>query len=262
MAEITKFKAAEVAFHIKHDLREIPDGKSFGNEAIDKEKTHLNYSLIDRGKNAAEVNNYRKQIEKEIFMYKRKDLVHAVEVVVQCPKDCPEEQKEAFFQESYNYIVSQLPMGEKCVFVAEVHRDEKHFSPDGEMISKDHLHVMYIPAIPDTKHDGYEYRLCADALTKRGQLQKFHPGLQKHLNQAGINATVYTGKSDGKKIGLSVSQLKEITKQTGVVIDKALTLDNLIEIINENQQLKLQIKELEKVNERTNVWKQDVDIEF
>ena len=47
MAEITKFGASEVAFHIKHDLREIPEGKSYGNEAINKEQSCNNYSLIN-----------------------------------------------------------------------------------------------------------------------------------------------------------------------------------------------------------------------
>ena len=159
MAEITKFGASEVAFHIKHDLREIPEGKDYGNESIIPEKSKDNYSLLDRCQTAAEANKYRKEIEKECFSYNRKNLVHAVEVVVQCPADCPPEQKEAFFRESYNYICSTLPMGERCVFVAEVHVDEKHYSPTGEMISKDHLHVMYVPGFPDTKHDGFDYKL-------------------------------------------------------------------------------------------------------
>ena len=65
MAEITKFGASEVAFHIKHDLREIPEGKDYGNESIIPEKSKDNYSLLDRCQTAAEANKYRKQIEKE-----------------------------------------------------------------------------------------------------------------------------------------------------------------------------------------------------
>ena len=254
MAEITKFGASEVAFHIKHDLREIPAGKDYGNESIIAEKSKDNYSLLDRCKTAAEANKYRKQIEKECFSYNRKNLVHAVEVVVQCPADCPPEQKKAFFRESYNYICSNLPMGEKCVFVAEVHVDEKHYSPSGEMISKDHLHVMYVPAVPDKKHEGFDFKLCADELTKRAKLREFHPGLQAHLDSQGINATVYSKKdSDGKTIGLSVKQLKEITEKTGLKIDKSITVNQLAEILSTNhditihdKQLKTQLKDREE----------------
>lgn len=238
MAEITKFGASEVVFHIKHDLREIPEGKDYGNESIISEKSSENYSLLDRCKTAAEANKYRKQIEKECFSYNRKNLVHAVEVVVQCPADCPPEQKEAFFRESYNYICSTLPMGEKCVFVAQIHVDEKNYSPTGEMISKDHLHVIYVPGVLDKKHDGFDYKLCADELTKRAKLREFHPGLQAHLDSKGIQATVYSKKEgDGKTIGLSVKQLKEITAKTGIKIDKSITVDQLAEIIKQNRDI-------------------------
>ena len=246
MAEITKFGASEVAFHIKHDLREIPEGKDYGNESIIPEKSKDNYSLLDRCQTAAEANKYRKQIEKECFSYNRKNLVHAVEVVVQCPANCPPEQKEAFFRESYNYICSTLPMGERCVFVAEVHVDEKHYSPTGEMISKDHLHVMYVPGVPDTKHDGFDYKLCADELTKRAKLREFHPGLQAHLDSQGIKATVYSKKEgDGKTIGLSVKQLKEITEKTGLKIDKSITVDQLAEILKVNRDITIYDKRLQ-----------------
>ena len=246
MAEMTKFKSADTAPHIRHDLRELPPGKSYGNESVDPSLSGKNYSLIKgRCQNFREANAYRKDLEKEIFRYKRKDLVHAVEIVVQCPADCPETQKEVFFQETYNYICSTLPMGDRCVFVAQVHVDEKHYSPTGEMISKDHLHVMYVPAVKDSKHDGYEYKLCADELTKKARLKEFHPGLQEHLDKAGIDATVYRKKKgDGKAVSLSVDQLKELTEKTGITIDHSFTVDELSSIIRSNIHKDRQLIEL------------------
>lgn len=246
--ELTKFKASEVSYHIKHDIREISFEKSFGNEAIDRDLSKDNYSLIERGKNASEINKYRKQIEKEIFKYNRKNIVHAIEVCIQCPKDCPDEQKEAFFRESFNYIVSTLPMGERCVFIAEVHKDERHYSPTGKMISKDHLHIMYIPAVVDTKHEGYKYKLCADQLTKRAKLKALHPGLQKHLDKCGIRATVHRKKEgDGKQIPLTVKQLKELTAATGITLDKGLSIEQLGTIINSNIEYKKQLETLKSL---------------
>jgi hypothetical protein len=245
--EITKFKGNEVVYHIRHDLRELPNEKKHGNKAINPDLTQNNYSLIDRGKTAEEVNQYRKQIEEEIFYYNRKNLVHACEVVIQCPSDCPPEQRRDFFRESYKYIVSTLPMGDRCVFIAEVHADEQHFAPDGSMISKEHIHIMYVPAVPDTKHDGYDYRLCADQLTKKAQLRKLHPGLQQHLDKCGIKATVWRKKdSNGKNIALSVQQLKELTKLTGITLDHSLSVTELSGIINSNILLTKQVKEYEK----------------
>lgn len=243
--ELTKFGAAEVLYHIKHDLRELPSGKSYGNYSIDPDLSSLNYSLIDIGKNAAEVNKYRKNLEKEIFKYNRKNLVHAIEVVIQCPNDCPPSQKNLFFIESFEYIASTLPRGKKDIFIAQVHKDEKHFSPTGEVISKDHIHIMYCPAVKDLKHDEFEYKLCADALTKRASLRRMHPELQAHINSKGIQATVFRKKNgDGKAISLSVKQLKEITEKTGLKIDHTLTINELAQIISNNIELSRKVNEL------------------
>ena len=156
-------------------------------------------------------------------------------------------------------------MGERCVFVAQVHKDEKHYTPDGTMISKDHLHIMYTPAVKDTKHEEFQYKLCANDLTKKTRLLKLHPGLQKHLDNAGIHATVYNKKSstnDGKTIALSVSQLKALTKNAGVVIDKPVTIDELANILVENQKLKQRNKELElKVEDLSKVHDVQKNIE-
>lgn len=200
MAEIIKFRAEEVVYHIRHDLRELSSESSYGNTAVNTSLSCNNYSLLkDRCQTAKEANKYRKEIEKECFKYNRKNLIHAVEVVVQCPADCPSEQHQQFFQETYNYICSTLPMGERCVFTAQVHVDEQHFAPNGELLSKEHLHLLYVPAVPDQKHAGFSYRLCADQLTKKAELRKFHPGLQAHLDQHGIQATVYRGKKKCRK---------------------------------------------------------------
>ena len=281
--ELTKYGRTEILAHIKHDLRQLPEGKSYGNESVDPSLSSKNYSLIDRGSTATEVNKYRKKFESEIFKYNRKNLVHAVELVIQCPSDCPPEQHKAFFRTAFDwYCNNYLPAGERCVFIAEVHKDEHKFISTIENgieikkdISKEHLHIMYVPAIEtDAKHPEFEYRLNADALTKRGVLQKMHPSLQKELDAKGITATVYRKKSgDGKTIRLSVAQLKEITNTYGITIDHSLTIDELANIMQQNieltktlaekdntiTQLQERIHELEQtkevsVSERENGW--------
>lgn len=53
---------------------------------------------------------------------------------------------------------------------------------------------MYVPAVPDTKHEGFKFRLCSDELTRRSVLKQWHPKYQKWLDDAGIKATVYSVK--------------------------------------------------------------------
>lgn len=248
--ELIKYGKTEILAHIKHDLRQLPEGKSYGNESVDLNLSHQNYSLIDRGKTAKEVNQYRKDFESKIFKYNRKNLVHAVELVIQCPSDCPKEQHEAFFQTAFDwYCNNYLPAGKDCVFVAEVHKDEHKWieTPEGlKDISKEHLHLAYVPAIPaGSKRPNYKYRLNADALTKKAILREMHPSLQTALDEAGIKATVFQKKSgDGKTVPLTVKQLKEITNKTGVVIDHTLTVEELATILSKNVELSKKVDAL------------------
>lgn len=253
MAEITKWQSTQILPVLKHNMRNLSDGNISGNDAIDPSLTPNNYDLINRGSTCTEINQYRKDIEKQCFKYNRKNIVHALEMVIQCPSDCSSEQEDIFFREAYNYVCSTLPMGERCIFAAQVHKDEKYYSPAGELLSKDHLHIMYIPAVPDTKHEGFDYKLCADDLTKRAKLKAFHPGLQAHLDSKGIHATVYQKKeSSGKTISLSVQQLKELTELTGVSFQKTFTLNDLAAIVAENQTLKKEIASLKRELEKKN----------
>lgn len=259
MAEFKKH-VDDSLYYIRHAMRELPEGKSHGNEDIDMTLSEeKNYSLLHgRCQTAAEANSYRKELEKELFKYNRKGLVKTIEIVIQCPDDCTD--KEAFFETSYRYVCDKvLPMGERCVVTAQVHGDEHKFLKDengnyrldetGQRIdiSKDHLHIIAVPAVPDTKHADYEWKLSAHDLTSKGRLRQFHPGLQKACDDAGIQATVYQKKEgDGKTIGLTVKQLKEITNKTGIVIDKSLTVEQLSEILQENRDIKLYDKELRR----------------
>ncbi|MCR5776226.1 MAG: plasmid recombination protein [Lachnospiraceae bacterium] len=87
---------------------------------VDSERSCDNYSIIRRGETAAEINDYRKKIESECFHYNRKNLVHAHEIICTLPTDCPPNQEKQFFVESYKYIASTIPFGERAIFLAEV----------------------------------------------------------------------------------------------------------------------------------------------
>lgn len=71
----------------------------------------------------------------------------------------------------------------------------------------------------------------------------FHKSYQAWLDAHGFECTVYKG---GGGISLSVEQLKEITRQTGVTLDHGLSVDSLSHLINENARLTERVAELEK----------------
>lgn len=244
MAEVKKFKSG-ISSRIGHNKRDIPEGKSYQNKDIRPELSKNNISLINRG-SKIDTERYRKSLEKAVFKYNRKDLVHACEFCIQLPADCPPEQELDFFKESLNFLKEEyLPAGEQCILSADIHKDEWKMAEDGTRISKDHMHVMFVPIVPDTKHENFDFKLCADQLTKRAVFNTLHQNLQKYLDKKGIQATVVNKKSgDGRNIGLSVKQLKEITNKTGIVIDKSITVDRLAEILAENRDIKITDRKL------------------
>lgn len=232
MARIEKYHTGIVGV-IKHNIREFKNGTCPTNMEVDPERTGENYSIISRGTTARDIESYRKKIENECFHYNRKNLVHANEVICTLPADCPTEQERLFFEESFRYICSTLPMGEKCVFLAEVHADEGRILKDGVTVAEGakHLHVMYVPAVRDSKHEGFSFKLCSDELTKRPVLKKWHQNYQKWLNNAGIHATVASGVTSGN--GISVKSLKEISKGTGLTLEQIRSLEKENKILHE-----------------------------
>lgn len=223
MADIAKHSNDTINF-IRHNMRELPSGKTYGNTSVNTELSKNNYRLIDRGKNAEQINNYRKKIENKLYRYKRKNPVKSVEIVIQKPEDCTDEK--LFFEECLNYVVSTLPMGEESVFMAEVHKDEHKIVNDVD-ISKPHLHIMFIPTMKDEKHSEFEYKLSSKDITGRNYFRNFHPELQKWLDEKGVKGTVLNKNKSGKSFKLTVSQLKEFTDTTGVVINGSKTIDEL-----------------------------------
>lgn len=277
MARLKKYKTGIVGV-IKHNIRDFKNGKCPTNMEVDPNRTQYNYSLLRRGNTAKQIEHYRKRIENECFHYKRKDLIHANEVICTLPKDCPKDQELAFFQESLKYIASTLPMGERCIFLAEVHCDEGHVLKDKKTVIEGakHLHVMYVPAVPDTKHDGFEYKLCSDQLTRRNILLKWHSSYQSWISNAGISATVASGVTIDK--GISVKSLKEISKTTGLSYEhfQSLKIENErlnAELKNKDYELsvakqKLQTLEKQLVEREhmqsawgSNVWKNEIEEE-
>lgn len=230
--ELKKYHTSEILHIIRHNARALPDG-TYGNGSIVPELKAQNENLINRGRTPEEINNYRKNLEKEIFHYNRKNLVHAVNVIIQCPDDCPPEEENAFFKVCYDFWCNRLPMGERCIIQAVIHRDEIVMNEAGQRISHNHMHLSFVPAVPDTKHEGFAYKLNADQLTKKSVLKTLHPALQEKIDAAGLHATVYRKRSgDARALKLSVADLKKITELTGKSICDTITVADFAELIN------------------------------
>lgn len=95
----------------------------------------------------------------------------------------------------------------------------------------------------------YETRLMSkDSFLDKEFFDGFHPAYQKWMDEHGFDCTVYRG---GGGINLTVDQLKEITRQTGVTMERGLSVDSISHLINENSRLQERVTVLEKQVERS-----------
>lgn len=177
MAHIAKYKAPAVGKLVAHYTRwKGIDRPDIVRENIDKERTHLNYtvgyyqedgkSYIGKVRGCASWETVKKRIESvqdATGRKVRKDAVVMADMVITAPKNVPEWGLERFFFESYQYMAQQV--GRQNLMGGYVHMDE----------TTPHMHVPFTP-IKDGK---FNYK----GLCPRSFYQQFHKELGDYLEK-------------------------------------------------------------------------------
>lgn len=180
-----------------HNQREK---ESETNPDIVKEKSHLNYDLIN-GKNQIDYKEKIDQIISENVTSKkaiRKDAVRLSEFLITSDRDFFEgissEEQERYFETAYEFLAERY--GEKNLIYASVHLDEK--TP--------HMHVGFVPVTEDG-------RLSAkDFFGQKKQLVSLQDDFNAHMKENEFDL----------KRGVSTSR-----KHVETAKYKALTFHNL-----------------------------------
>lgn len=191
MARVEKFTEHAVVNQLRHNLRQI---KYSTNVDIDMSRADQNYELgPDRNMTAYD---YFKERKQELYCYRRADVKVMAGWVVTAPKDLARNLHERFFEETYHFLEQRY--GQENVIQAIVHNDES---------GQPHLHFDFIPVAPDEKHQCE--KICANDVLNRKELRNFHPDLQNHLKEHGINARVMTGITREQGRNRTVKELKQ-----------------------------------------------------
>lgn len=199
MASVKKFSEAEVINQLRHIERTIYNPT---NEDIDKDKTHLNYSLSPQREVSSF--NYYKHRKSELHCMNRKDVKTMAGWIITAPTDLSAHEYKLFFSSCYDFLENRY--GKENVIQAIVHGDES---------GQPHLHFCFIPAASDLKHGGE--KICAKEILNRTELQNFHPALQKHLTEHGIKTNIMSGITKAQGGNRTVSELK---KERSLKIEK------------------------------------------
>lgn len=194
MASVAKFTEDAVVNQLRHIERTITNPS---NRDIDTSRIHKNYFLSPERDMSSY--NYYKFRKEQLYVYNRKDVVTMAGWVVTAPKNLPVNDEKIFFEKVYQFLEERY--GKENVVSAVVHGDEA---------GKTHLHFCFIPVVPDKKHGGE--KVCANDVLNRKELNNFHPALQKHLRESGIDAKVMTGVTRQQGGNRSVREMKEERK--------------------------------------------------
>lgn len=223
MATVQQYQMSQISALLGHNNREAGDTAIRENESIDKSRTRLNYSLVDKDG----MERFRERLS-EVMTYPRIDMNVCAEVIVTLPMEIKEGDEKKFFTSCFNYLAEKF--GRENIFNARVHMDEK----------RPHLHLDFIPVtnnpyIPKSNtsvkavreflsnHPEYEGtntfpRVGGKEVLNRQFFREFHSELEEYTERdLGYPTGVRNGATE--KGNLSVLRLKsktlskEITKQ-------------------------------------------------
>jgi len=229
MAHVEKYNRAAVGHMFAHYER-AKDAQGeylkFGNQDINTEKSNLNYNLAPF-RNISQGEFVRQRCS-EVKCLQRKDVNVMCCWVVTAPeaiKEAPVELQEKFFKETYSFLESKY--GKDNVISAYVHNDE----------NAPHLHFSFVPVF--TPLQG-EVKVSANDLLTRTHLKRFHPELERHLENAlGFNVGILNGATAGGNKTIAELKAESLNKDYDKALEKYEALnaevENLQLAINRNK---------------------------
>ena len=186
MASVTKFTASSVSVNLRHIERKIATPS---NHDIDPDKSVKNYSLLSHG-NYSTFEYYKARLE-QLQYFHRADVKTMCGWVITAPQSLPEAEHMRFFELTKEFLQDRY--GSENGVAAVVHMDES---------GQPHMHYYFIPVTKGSN------RVCCKEVITRTELQKFHPELQRYLQEHGCTAQIMSGVTKANGGNRTVEQLK------------------------------------------------------
>ena len=198
-----KYKRGNLNGIFRHNERR---NKNYSNENIDKEKSHLNYSLKDCKY------SYEKEFDIIREKYNLKGQVKTVsnilcEYIITSDKEffdrIGEEETKRYFETAYKFVSKYKDLGEKYIMSAKVHMDEK--SP--------HMHLVFLPVVhtQDKSGNQIDKLACSEFWKERDSYRKLQDSFYKYVTSRGFELERGLPKEETGKEHLSVKEFKAIT---------------------------------------------------
>lgn len=198
------------------------------NEDIDKERTRLNYDLVDSDKNLYQRVKERVDFAKETGSRVQKNSVVMYSNVLTVPQEQAEQwgdkKTKKYFEACKDYFSKEF--GHENVVSAKVHLDE----------TAPHMHLHFVPF---NKENG---RLQARKAMDKTKINQIHNELPSYLREQGFEVERGTGKTKNIE---DVHEYKEVQHK---IKEKEKELESLSEVVpKEKEDVSFLEREVQKV---------------
>ncbi len=178
------------------------------NPDIDKEKTHLNYDLVESNKNLYQRVKARVEEVRPVSRIQKNSVVDFSNIVT-VPKEQFEEwgmdKSKDYLKEVYNYFCKEF--GKENVVSAKVHLDE----------SSPHMHLHFVPVSQAGK-------LQARKVMTPSRINKIHTEAPKYLQEKGFNVERGKGKTE-KSLDIHRYKAEKLKEDINALEDKLKALE-------------------------------------
>ena len=198
-----KYKRENLKGIFRHNERK---NENYSNKNIDKEKSHLNYSLKDPKY------SYEKEFERIRKEYNLKGQIKTVsniacEYIITSDNEffnrIGEKETRRFFETAYKFVCEYKNLEEQYILSAKVHNDE----------DTPHLHLVFLPVVhtKDKKGNDIDKLACSEFWKEKESYRRLQNAFYEYMISHNFELERGLPKEETGREHLNLKEYKEIT---------------------------------------------------
>lgn len=198
-----KYKRENLKGIFRHNERK---NENYSNKNIDKEKSHLNYSLKDPRY------SYEKEFERIRKEYNLKGQIKTVsniacEYIITSDNEffnrIGEKETRRFFETAYKFVCEYKNLGEQYILSAKIHNDE----------DTPHLHLVFLPVVhtKDKKGNAIDKLACSEFWKEKDSYRQLQNAFYEYMVSHNFELERGLPKEETNRTHLSIEEYKKVT---------------------------------------------------
>lgn len=198
-----KYKRENLKGIFRHNERK---NENYSNKNIDKEKSHLNYSLKDPRY------SYEKEFERIRKEYNLKGQIKPVsniacEYIITSDNEffnrIGEKETRRFFETAYKFVCEYKNLGEQYILSAKIHNDE----------DTPHLHLVFLPVVhtKDKKGNAIDKLACSEFWKEKDSYRQLQNAFYEYMVSHNFELERGLPKEETNRTHLSIEEYKKVT---------------------------------------------------